>query len=862
MRVGGDGSTTSSTDWSDSESVQRWLEQQPRGASATMAARAALRVLPLLARDADEDLPAIALPIFRASAVSWAAARYPYRRTKLRLAAASASAAASRAAADAGEVAAAAANAAANANACLTVDSGARNANAADAAAAVGHAGGAVALAEITSSRIDVGDVDDAARIDATFIDEAHGAPDRASAAARLAGSSLWLGDTPEWAISEWAEMRGSLLAADEDWHVWTRWYEDRLAGVPSLGEAFDIAVATLPNDLWKQGPTAVNAEIHRLIQAHTPPEPIPTQGEGIPASHALEERTLGHWFETQAPEVAKTLAARAALRALPLIVAESERPGFEVLPFFRIARATWVALTIPNDSTRAAVSAALQPISENSDAGSAVTRAAAAILPRNRNNVAQFAAGAIGAAVRADSAIAEDTLAELLLIERSLGPEAELYELAGKELWQGEIAHVVADAWAVLKSRMLLAGDDWDVWVNWYEDRLAGRPSLGEAFEIAVATLPDALWKQGPKAVNAEIKRLIEARTPVDPIPAQGAGPHIKINAVGKIDIAPLSDIDIAHNNLGRIQQLLPIQRQAAGDLAGYLNPNTQPELVRIVGDYRAAITGDAREIAWGTVFGLGVRLDNTAAAARRRIEDRLQPPLEDAVQEALDTVLTLHGPLILATAEGRELSDEADRFRLTRGEQAVLREDAQAISKGLKNAPEIIELPVAQLAEDAAENMGEGPHPERGTVFGLAMIRNIATVLVPAATLGAFAWWIGGFGANSITLTSSLVLRENERVRDAAKALASDYNRLVDLAADQTELIRTQAVARLRLLTPFRDFVTANEEPLRRIAAYSTNLRWMLWYIDFIVRTNGDAEAAAPQVLGSIRIVPGEPS
>ena len=54
-----------------------------------------------------------------------------------------------------------------------------------------------------------------------------------------------------------------------------------------------------------------------------------------------------------------------------------------------------------------------------------------------------------------------------------------------------------------------------------------------------------------------------------------------------------------------------------------------------------------------------------------------------------------------------------------------------------------------------------------------------------------------------------------------------------------DQTVLIRAQASERLRLFIPFRDFVIANEESLRRIAAYSTQLRWILWYVDFVVRS-----------------------
>ena len=124
-----------------------------------------------------------------------------------------------------------------------------------------------------------------------------------------------------------------------------------------------------------------------------------------------------------------------------------------------------------------------------------------------------------------------------------------------------------------------------------------------------------------------------------------------------------------------------MPVVRQAADDLATRLNPNIQP-LSGNLADYRAAIAGEVDGIAWGTVFGLGVRLDNAAAAARRDIVNRLQEPLEDAAQEALDSVLALHGPLILSTAEGRELSDEADRFRLTRDQQAALRDDAEAIA------------------------------------------------------------------------------------------------------------------------------------------------------------------------------------
>ena len=146
-------------------------------------------------------------------------------------------------------------------------------------------------------------------------------------------------------------------------------------------------------------------------------------------------------------------------------------------------------------------------------------------------------------------------------------------------------------------------------------------------------------------------------ASTSLEAIPAQGAGPHFTVGPTALIALAPASETDAAGNNIARIRELLPLARRAADNLIGRLNPNAYPELARDVADYRAAITAEENLIAWGTVFGLGVMLENAAEAAHRRIEDRLQPQLEDAAQSALASVVTLHGPLILATAEGREL-------------------------------------------------------------------------------------------------------------------------------------------------------------------------------------------------------------
>jgi hypothetical protein len=366
---------------------------------------------------------------------------------------------------------------------------------------------------------------------------------------------------------------------------------------------------------------------------------------------------------------------------------------------------------------------------------------------------------------------------------------------------------------------------------------------------ELAFTMLTKEAWEKGPKSINATIRELFsqqssDAEDSTKPIPPQGAGPHFTIGASGLIALAPPSEIDAEGNNIRRIRQQLPLVRRAADRLATHLNPNAFPELAQDVADYRIALSGDEARIAWGVVFGLGVMLENAATAAERYVEDPMWPRLEDAERAALTSLLTLHGPLILATAEGRELADAADRMTMSREAQTALRNDALTVATALTQDEEVIEAPAADLVRKATGTIGEGAHPERGTVFGLATVANAATILLPAATIASAVSSIGGLAGGAIALAGSLAIKESEQVHNAARALGGDYDRLLRLARDQVELARTQITVRLHALAPFRRFVTANEGPLRRIAANTMQLRWMLSYIDFIVQRTGPRE------------------
>jgi hypothetical protein len=551
-------------------------------------------------------------------------------------------------------------------------------------------------------------------------------------------------------------------------------------------------------------------------------------------------------WFRRQSYNVCVALAVRSALRVVPLfdeevpIVSDFEINYLPVLRLLRVFRACFVARSIavyPSQRDRLQRATHAAAYAFDSSGPSAAASAAAAYAAMNATHLANDAANATAAtdvaaggvhstpaaAARAAPAAAAATAAvraEAVAIEQGVA----VAEIVAAPLWPGEIPERIAAAWDRLRTWMLTAdaANSWYPWVQWYERVRDGRPSFGETFDLAVASLTDEQWNEEPRpaAVNRRIAALLAEHTKPEPIPPQGPGPHFTLSPEYRIALAVEGEIDAEGNNLGRLRQQLPLVREAADDLAARLNRNECPELARNLTAYRASIDGEPETIAWGVVFSRGVRLDNAAAATRRQISDRLQPPLEDAAQEALDSLLSLHGPMILATTEGRELMADADRMNLTREQQAALRRDALAVATALNEDSEIIEKPAAEIVIEAVETIGEAPHPERGSAIGGATIRNVTILTVGIGAVAAIA------GVGLLQAAAVVVAIEGLKKSKRFSAL--------------TDVLGARIDGVLRTGTAFQNFVVRNEQPLRQMAVNSAGMRWMLPYIDEIVGRN----------------------
>jgi hypothetical protein len=222
------------------DALEAWLRKQPREVSIAFAARAALRILPIVKGETSAVsslIPgAILVPAFRATAVSWAAAQYPAHAIKFSTAALTAqSFSTARHANTASLAAATAALASDAAHAAIT--------------AAAATAVAALELADDALNRT----FWTAVSTDAMHVEENE-------TASVLAGSPLWRYGQPVQLRSSWQQMKAALLAAGRDWQVWAIWYNNRLVGRVQ-DEEDELAYVRIEEDLWDQGPAIVNAE-------------------------------------------------------------------------------------------------------------------------------------------------------------------------------------------------------------------------------------------------------------------------------------------------------------------------------------------------------------------------------------------------------------------------------------------------------------------------------------------------------------------------------------------------------------------------------------------------------------------------
>jgi hypothetical protein len=234
-RAGSQGRATLTITFADNEAVTGWLNGQTDDVAVVFAARAALRVLPTITfspwpGSGRRTTHEILLRVFRAVAAAWAAAAYPGPRNAL-------NDAARAALSGLGDLQAPSPiRAAAYAAAAASGEAGAPS----RASIVIGYA-----LDAVGSKGREIFELFlQALATDASLLHERF-------SSVTLANSNLWPGRIPNWVSDDWGELRATLLRQNQDWEVWTGWYDERLAG-DLANQNIQIARATIEDAIWQ----------------------------------------------------------------------------------------------------------------------------------------------------------------------------------------------------------------------------------------------------------------------------------------------------------------------------------------------------------------------------------------------------------------------------------------------------------------------------------------------------------------------------------------------------------------------------------------------------------------------------------
>lgn len=275
-------------------------------------------------------------------------------------------------------------------------------------------------------------------------------------------------------------------------------------------------------------------------------------------------------------------------------------RGGFHdvILPVFRANLIAWTAAKYSNDLTEYALLAALaanaaftaadidySPADIDYSPADTVNAANAAV---NVVYAADFATSVVHTAESATNAVADESevwreiSADITVLSRG-GATADFFQ---QVLWNSMKSD--RDWYRLLRKFFLEAENDWDVWLNWYQDRASGSETaelpreLAQELDLKIAMQPDEWWKRDPAEVNADIKTWIaEKKEQAGLVRGDNPEPDVEI-----------SQIPAAYGFRVREGKLAGYPQSGAPISADML-AEMLPELIQKAKDYQVEIEG-----------------------------------------------------------------------------------------------------------------------------------------------------------------------------------------------------------------------------------------------------------------------------
>jgi len=291
------------------------------------------------------------------------------------------------------------------------------------------------------------------------------------------------------------------------------------------------------------------------------------------------DRETLKAWLVGRPREVAAAIAARAALRVMPLwaefcVTDAARKRDLTPLPVLRSCLISSVAAVSPTDEIRAASAAASASAAFADAAYASAAFAAADAAAYAAAADASYAAAAADAsyAAYADAASYAAANAVWTAVQNDCAALRDTGLSAPVPLWH-EGQGPFQSEWITLKRSLPRSpagardetarapvAEDWTFWIKWYDAALEGRP-LNPAMLEEIALIPESAWKKGPAVVNpliAVIEEKYRLREELAALEVKTA------EAIGEIEALPPRShnrppelVDEAHDALSNLKEM-----------------------------------------------------------------------------------------------------------------------------------------------------------------------------------------------------------------------------------------------------------------------------------------------------------------
>lgn len=216
---------------------------------------------------------------------------------------------------------------------------------------------------------------------------------------------------------------------------------------------------------------------------------------------------------------------------------------------------------------------------------------------------------------------------------------------------------------------------------------------------------------------------------------------------------------------------------------------------ILRVLDGYEKEINKPVNQINFALLFARGARLTSARDISRRQISIGEWPEFDPIEDDALERLISLHGPLIMSSSEGRRIVSDAHEFESAAWaqEQLLLKQFNSALSTEL----EVFTRETADVFEELSEAPPTDRHPARFQVTQLALAGSAMSVILAGAAF-SFSGGIANAALLSGAISSVISALWAARAGTSSGTLAALSQNTSDIALKNSQLF--QAVSFLR--------------------------------------------------------------